>query len=140
MVSIKQIDGRRRLVVEREVRAPTDTVWDVLVDTSYWPEWGPSVRAVDVPVERIERGTTGRVRIPGGLWVPFEVTVCEPYRWSWEVARIPATGHTVDPLGDGRCRVAFDMPLVAGGYAPVCRRALSRIANIVEGEEALNQS
>lgn len=113
------------------MRAPVDAVWDVLVDTDRWPEWGPSVRAVDVPVRRIERGTTGRVRIPGGVWVPFEVTACEPYRWSWDVARIPATGHTVEPLGADRCRVAFDMSLLAGGYAPVCREALSRIATIV---------
>jgi hypothetical protein len=48
---------------------------------------------------------------------------------------VPATGHRVESVGvDDQCRVAFEVPLLAAGYVPVCRRALDRIAAIVEGE------
>jgi uncharacterized protein YndB with AHSA1/START domain len=125
-------DGRR-LVVSRVVRAPADAAWDLLTDTERWPEWGPSVEGVDAPTRYIEAGTRGRVVVAGvGLRVPFTVTACEPYRWTWEVARVPATGHVVTPLGSDRCRVAFEVPLAAAGYAVVCRRALARVADLLE--------
>ncbi|QCC52671.1 SRPBCC family protein [Halapricum salinum] len=125
---IERIAENRRLVVEREMDAPAEAVWDVLRDTTLWPRWGPSVTAVECDRRYIERGTTGRVRLPGGVWIPFEITTCENYRWTWTVSRIPATGHSVEPLTERRCVAAFDVPLVAAGYLPVCRRALSRIA------------
>ena len=118
-------DGRR-LTVGRRVDAPRETVWGVFRDTEAWPEWGPSVREVDCPVRYVERGTTGRVRTPLG-WVPFEVTACVGYRWTWSVAGVPATGHRVDDAGDGACRAVFEVPALAAGYLLVCRRALRRI-------------
>lgn len=123
-------DGRR-IDVSRAVAAPAEAAWALLTDTARWPAWGPSVSAVASTDRRIRAGSTGRVRV-AGLWLPFEVTACEPYRWTWTVARVPATGHRVDP-GDGGCRVAFEVPPVAAAYVPVCRRALARIADLVEG-------
>jgi hypothetical protein len=124
-------DGRR-LVVSRVVDAPADSAWTVLRDTHLWAEWGPSVGAVDAPTRYVERGTSGRVRV-AGVWVPFEVTGCEPYRWTWRVAGLPATGHVVDPLDERRCRVAFEIPLAAAPYAVVCRVALRRIEQLLTG-------
>jgi len=127
-------DGRR-IDVSRAVAAPADAAWELLTDTARWPAWGPSVSAVASTDRRIRAGTTGRVRVGGpgpGLWLPFEVTACEPHRWTWTVARLPATGHRVDPRDDG-CRVAFEVPPVAAAYVPVCRRALGRIADSLEG-------
>lgn len=124
-------DGRR-LEVDREIEAPAAAAWDLLVRPARWPDWGPSVRAVDCAADRIETGTTGRVRLPGGVWLPFEIEqVREPTpqrggRWTWRVARIPATGHRVEETLSG-CRVVFEIPLAAAGYAPVCSRALSNI-------------
>lgn len=132
MSGIERIDGRRRFVVDHVVEAPVDTVWDVFTDTERWPSWGPSVRDVECPDRYVETGSTGEVQIPGGLWVPFEITSCSGYRWDWDIARIPATGHAVEQLPDERCRASMDMPVVAVGYAPVCRRALGRIARIAE--------
>jgi hypothetical protein len=129
---IERVGGRRRLVVERVVDAPADAVWRVLTDTAEWPSWGPSVRAVECPERYVELGSTGEVQLPGGVWIPFKVTSCEGYRWTWDVARIPATGHAVEPLSENRCRVSMDLPLVAAGYLPVCRRALERIVRIAE--------
>lgn len=130
-VTHERIDGKRRLLVSRTVDAPTEAAWDLLVDTERWPEWGPSVRDVEASTRRIETGTTGRVRTPVGLWLPFEISHCEPYRWTWTVARIPATGHRVETLPDDRCRVAFELSPLAAGYVPVCRRALERIERLL---------
>jgi hypothetical protein len=117
-------------VTERFTRRPAE-VWDRLVDTTAWPEWGPSVAAVESDERRVHAGTTGRVRVSGvGVWVPFEVTSRDwngrRGRWTWRVARIPATGHAVAPVSGG-CRVSFEVPVAAVAYIPVCRRALARL-------------
>jgi hypothetical protein len=140
-------DGRR-LAVTREIPAGRERVWDLLCDTERWPDWGPSVRAVDCERRYIEEGSTGRVRVPGGLWLPFRIDTCRDYRWTWRVARVPATGHFVEPVPPGpdsgageadarnggergcRVRVGFELPVYAAFYAPVCRRALDRLAGL----------
>lgn len=137
-VGVERREGRRLLVVSRVVDAPAARVWGLLTDTTRWPEWGPSVSAVDSSTRYIDGGTTGRIRVTGvRVWVPFEidsfVDTDDEKRWTWTVGRIPATGHRVGPLGE-QCRVAFEVPLLAGGYVPVCRRALDRIARLAERE------
>lgn len=129
---LERIDGRRRLVVDREIDAPAQAVWDILRDTTLWPQWGPSVTDVECVDRYIDRGSTGRVRLPGGVWAPFEITTCENYRWTWSIRGIPATGHSVAQISDRRCVAAFDVLLVAAGYLPVCRRALGQIAELAE--------
>jgi len=135
MVSLPGIertpDGRR-LVVDRVIGADADAVWTALTDTEQWPEWGPSVSAVRSRDRYIQPGSRGAVQVAGGPWIPFEIETCDDYRWTWRVAEIPATGHAVTPLGDDRSRAAFEIPLLAGGYAVVCHRALDRIASIAE--------
>ncbi|MEM4782102.1 MAG: SRPBCC family protein [Halalkalicoccus sp.] len=121
----------RTIDVTRVIDAPAEAVWDLLVDTRRWPEWGPSITDVECRDRRIRPGSTGRVRLVGGAWVPFEVTYRDAYRWTWEVAGIPATGHRVEPR-NGSCRAVFEVPLLAAGYVPVCRLALSRLARAVE--------
>lgn len=129
-------DGRR-LELYRDIDTTVDQAWDLLVDTDRWLEWGPSVRAVDCETRRIRAGSRGTVRIPGGLWLPFEIAAYSPPddgtegRWTWQVARIPATGHRVEPRPDGQTRVVFELPVVAAAYVPVCRRALGRIQSIL---------
>ncbi|ESS07094.1 MAG: polyketide cyclase / dehydrase and lipid transport [uncultured archaeon A07HB70] len=130
-MDVERTPEGRRLVVARSFARPPADVWDRLVDTAAWPEWGPSVAAVDCDERRIGSGTTGRVRVARlGVWLPFEVTACEwdgeRGRWAWRVARIPATGHRVAPV-DGGCRAAFELPPAAAPYAAVCRRALGRL-------------
>ncbi|KYH25665.1 polyketide cyclase / dehydrase and lipid transport [Halalkalicoccus paucihalophilus] len=130
MNRFRGITGRTVDVV-RPVDAPAEVVWNLLVDTRRWPEWGPSITDVECADRRIESGTTGRVRLVGGIWIPFEVTYRDAYRWTWEVAGIPATGHRVEPY-NGSCLAVFEVPVLAAGYAPVCRLALSRIADLAE--------
>jgi len=121
-------DGRR-LELSSVIDAPADVVWSLFTDTDDWPDWGPTIAAVeldDAETTRIAAGTTGRVRV-AGVWVPFSITTCADHRWTWSVAHVPATGHRVEPLGPGRCRAVFELSPLAVGYAPVCRVALRRL-------------
>lgn len=121
-------DGRR-LVVSRRVTPSPAATWRAFRDTRRWSDWGPSITAVDCEPRYIEAGTTGRVRTVGGLWLPFEVTACADGRWTWRVARVPATGHRVETTPDGTV-AAFEAPVLAAGYVPVCRRALRRLERV----------
>lgn len=115
------------VTASRVVPVDPGIVWDLLVDTTRWSEWGPSVRAVDLPERHIRAGSKGRVRTAVGLWVPFEVTeFVDGCSWAWKVVGVPATTHFVDPLDRG-CRVTFGLPTAAAPYALVCRAALGRI-------------
>ena len=124
--------------VAREVPAAPAAAWRLLTDLDAWPRWGPTVTAAELTGggRRLTGGTRGRVRTPVGLWLPFAVTAFEPgYRWVWRVAGVPATGHRVEPHAGG-CRVVFEVPVLAAAYAPVCHRALDRIAALLAEERA----
>jgi hypothetical protein len=117
--------------VAAEIEAPAEVVWNLVADTSRWPEWGPSVRAVQASQRRVSPGVVGRVRVAAGVWVRFEITTFEPGRaWGWRVAGVAATGHRVEPLGPRRCRAVFEVPAWAAPYALVCRVALRRLARL----------
>ncbi|EMA10163.1 Polyketide cyclase / dehydrase and lipid transport [Haloarcula vallismortis] len=134
-VSLERTPDGRRLLVRHDVDASVDTVWNVLTDTDCWADWGPSVTAVETADRYITGGTTGRVRVAGAVWLPFEVTTCAPYRWTWTVARLPATGHFAEERAGGSV-VGFEIPPLATGYAPVCARACQRIAALSQQREA----
>ncbi len=119
--------------VATEIDAPAERLWALLASTARWPEWGPSIGAVDPPAVMVTPGLVGRVRTAAGLWVPFVVTSVEPGRsWRWRVAGVNATGHLVEPLGPRRCRVRFDVPTWAAPYVLVCMVALRRLARLAE--------
>jgi uncharacterized protein YndB with AHSA1/START domain len=122
-----------KLWVRRDIDAPQAVVWELLTDPKYWPEWGPSVRRAEVDDDRLRKGAKGKVTTVAGLDVPFEITEFdEGVRWSWKVAGVSATDHTVEPLGPARCRVAFGVPWPAAPYLAVCRLALERIESMAE--------
>lgn len=129
-VGLERTPDGRRLVVARTIDAPSNDAWTLLTDTERWAEWGPSVRGVESSQRVIDGETSGRVQLPGGVWLPFEVTSCVDRRWTWRVARIPATGHFVEEQERG-CRVGFELSLLAAGYAPVCARALGHIEQLL---------
>ena len=119
------------LEVEQVINAPLPVVWDQLTRVSQWPRWGPSVIEVECADEHIQLGTIGRVRTVFGLWLAFEVDTMEPGRsWHWRVANVSATGHRVEPVTPGSCRLVFEIPTWAVLYRPVCRKAAARIAQI----------
>lgn len=157
-LGIQRTPDGYRIEISRDVEAPRDVLWGLLADTTRWPDWGPTVEAVECHDRFIGRGTRGRVRISGGitgLWLPFEITSCADYRWTWSVGppsaggpfaafdlapRIPATGHRVESVttnaerdgsnrmpDDEHCRVVFELPPLAVGYIPLCERALVKL-------------
>jgi len=127
-------DGRR-IEVAREVSVDHRRAWELLTDTWRWPEWGPTVEDVKAPARFISEGSHGSVKVLGAFWVPYEVTSCDDGRWTWDVAKLPATGHRVEPVDEDQCRVLFEIPPLAAGYVPVCRRALSKIESILLADE-----
>ncbi len=119
-----------------EIPVPAAAAWKLLTDTSRWPEWGPSVSRVESAERYIGPGSTGRVRTVIGVWLPFRITEFVAGEcWEWEVAGIQATGHRVVPLGPHRCRVVFEVPLLATPYLAVCRLAAQRMRSILEQEQ-----
>lgn len=115
------------------LNVPYHEVWDIITDTSRWPEWGPSVKAVDCMDRYIRKGSHGRVKIPLGLWVPFVITDFEDGRsWSWKIWGIHATGHRIEPIDDSRCNIFFAVPVLATPYLIVCWIAIRRIEGMLQ--------
>lgn len=118
------------LSVSRTIPAPPERLWDLLVDVSAWPAWGPSVLGVELGTPKIGLGSRGRVRTILGASLPFEVTRFEPpHVWAWSVAGIPATDHRVDPV-EGGSVVTFGVPWWAPAYLAVCAVALRRLERL----------
>jgi hypothetical protein len=114
--------------VTRTVGAPAAHVWRVLIDTTTWPRWGPSISEVRHEGRFLGPGSTGQIRPPVGPWLDFTVTRFEEGRfWSWSVAGVPATAHRVESIDAHRSRAGIDVPLVVVPYAVVGAVALQRI-------------
>ena len=125
--------SHRYLEVSQNIDAAAGEVWELIIDTTRWPQWGPSVRAVECADRYIRQGSRGRVQTSVGLWSNFEVTNFESGRyWSWRVGGLQATGHRVEPLDASRSCLVFEVPILAAPYAMVCKIALDRIARLVE--------
>lgn len=116
--------------VSRDIPAPADTVWQILVDLDAWPRWGPTVSGASLDGPGFELGATGRVWTPVGVPLPFTISELDPGRmWGWRVAGVPATRHGVEPGGQ-RCRAWMSAPLWAPAYLPVLAEALRRIEHL----------
>jgi uncharacterized protein YndB with AHSA1/START domain len=127
------VSARRPLAVERFIAAPPSAVWDLLVDVSAWPRWGPSVRRATLAghAPELALGVRGDVWTAVGVRLPFVITEFDAgRRWDWKVAGVPATGHQVT-AAPGGCRVRFEVPWWASAYLPVCSLALRRIERLV---------
>ena len=124
---------------ELEVAAPGALAWAPLVDTRRWPEWGPTVAAVrlDHAGHQLRADSTGAVRTPLGVWLPFVVSSWdvseERSAWSWRVAGMAATSHEVVPLSADRCRLRLGVPAWAPAYLPVVEVGLRRLRRLAEG-------
>jgi hypothetical protein len=85
----------------------------------------------------LSAGASGSVQTALGLWLPFRVECWRddgPLRsWSWRVAGVPATEHSVISRGPSRCRVEMSVPWWAVPYLSVVRVALTRIRGRAEG-------
>lgn len=119
----------------RDVEAPAERVWDVLVDLDQWPRWGPTVSGarLDQPGRRLGPDSTGAVRTPLGLWLPFAIDRwVEGREWSWRVAGLPATHHQVLVQGPMSSRVEMGVPVWAAPYLAVVAVGVRRVAALAE--------
>ena len=111
--------------------ASPDTIWDLITDTTQWPKWGPTVKAVRNSERYIHKGSQGQVLTAVGLWLPFVITEYEHISfWSWKVASVSATGHRLKPTNTGGCHLWFEVPIIAAPYLVVCQIALNRLEGI----------
>lgn len=118
----------KRLWTRREIDAPAEVLWQLLIDPREWPRWGPSLRSARLDGATFETGATGTIRTVMGVDVSFEITDhIDGRQWAWKVAGIPATDHRVEPLGPDRCRIGFGVPWAAAPYLAVCDVALRRL-------------
>lgn len=117
---------------------PASVAWEELVDLSAWPQWGPTLRSavLDDGSGRLHPGATGRITTTVGLGLRFEIDGWhedEATRsWSWRVAGVHATEHSVHALTSGTCRVAMSVPWWAPAYLAVVGAALRRIRHRLE--------
>ena len=119
--------------ITKVINASAERVWQILIDTRLWPVWGPSVRVVECSHRFISSGVSGQIQTPVRLWVQFKITGFEELNyWNWKVLGVPATGHRVMRLGDQRCELVFELPMIAFPYALICRLAANRIASLAE--------
>lgn len=123
----------RHLTATIDIDAPPSAVWELLAEFERWPEWGPSIRSVDVAADAVAPGVTGRVRTIAGVWLPFEITAVVPEQsWVWRVAGVPATGHTLSARDGDRARAGFSVAWVLAPYLLVMRIALRRLKRMAE--------
>ncbi len=106
--------------------------WDMITDTTKWPQWGPTVKKVDYPPRYICKGATGKVLTTLNVWLPFHIIDFEPTRfWIWKVASVNATGHRIQTVKTGSCDLWFEVPIIAAPYALICQMALTRIDRLL---------
>jgi hypothetical protein len=119
--------------ISKIANASSETLWRILTDTTQWVIWGLSIRSVECTHKVIQKGSKGQIRTALGFWLPFEVTDHFSGRfWSWSVGGIRATGHGIEPLSKGRCRLVFLVPLWAAAYVIICHMAIRRIVLLAE--------
>lgn len=122
----------RQAVVSMQMDAGAAQAWKLLTDTEHWLGWGVSIRAVEFPERYITGNSTGRVQTVLGIWLPFTITEFRQGEyWCWRIGNMPATGHTVVPVGESVCTVAFSVPWWGLPYTLVCYIALRRIRTLL---------
>jgi uncharacterized protein YndB with AHSA1/START domain len=123
----------KRVSAGIDVAAPLTEVWRLVAEFEHWSSWGPTVTGVTSSARAVAPGATGRVKTVAGPSLPFAITSVEPgHSWDWRVAGVPATGHVISDLGDGRTRVEFTVPWVLAPYVVVLRMGLRRLKTLAE--------
>jgi hypothetical protein len=116
-----------------EINAPAAAAWVVITDTRLWSEWRPTIVRVEADERFIRLGSRGWISTIAGLRLPYVISEYDPgHRWRWKLGGIPAVGHRVESVDPMRCRVMFEVPILAAAYLPVCRVAAVRIRHLLD--------
>lgn len=98
-----------------EISASPARVWDVTLDLARWPEWNPTVTAVEVlDPGPVRVGTRARLTQPGNRPAIWTVTRIEDGRlFGWEtraLGMVVTARHDLQPIGSGtRVTLAIDI-------------------------------
>ena len=115
----------RTFSITVEITAPPARVWRVMADVERWPEWTPSVTAVDrLDGGPLRSGSRVRIRQPKlrpAIWCVAEFREGEGF--DWETAspgvRAVARHHVVSAQGGARVTLAVEF---SGPLAPLVAR------------------
>lgn len=100
-----------------EVRAPAEQVWAVLLEVERWPQWTPSMTALQLltpgPLAVGSKVRVQQPRLPALEWTVDELVPGTSFAWSSRSAGVTSRAdHRVTPLPGG-CRV--EVSLVQAG-------------------------
>ena len=72
-----------------------DEVWERYAQPALWSTWAPQIRRVEVGVERLSGGESGRVLGPLGFSVDFEVESWDEAarHWAWSASGCASQGR-----------------------------------------------
>jgi uncharacterized membrane protein len=123
-----------------EVAAPSEQVWQVLVDVERWPEWTESVTRVKMldagPLVVGSRVEISQPKIPTGT---YTVTALEPGRsFTWEQRQPGSTvvaHHACSSLSDGGTRVELGV-VMSGALGGIVGRLYRRLTERYLATEA----
>jgi uncharacterized protein YndB with AHSA1/START domain len=128
-----------------EVAAPAARVWAVLADLARWPEWTPSMSAVEPQADpSLQEGAAVRIKQPGFPAIEWRITAVDDGRsFTWEAHRPGLRSvavHTVEPIAGDRSAVTLAIEQT-GLLAPVFalltgRRTRRYVAMEAEGLRA----
>ena len=134
-----------QLHTEIEIDAPTEIVWDVLIDLDHYVEWNPFiVEAKGTPA--VGERLTNRLQPPGGKAMTFRPTVTEreeegSFEW---LGRLGLPGvfdgrhrFELTQAGDGRTRVVHTEHF-RGLLVRLMKRSLD--TNTLAGFTAMNEA
>ena len=123
----------KELVSSIDIEAPTQKVWEVLIDFAAYPTWNPFITRAEGPPE-VGGQLTLRMQPVGGSAVPLRPTVVEVvdgHRLRWR-GRVGVRGlfyadhlFIVEPLGAARSRL-LQQEHFSGLLVPFFQRSLDR--------------
>lgn len=121
----KQGRRQRALAATTHIEAPRERVWALLADVAHWPDWLPTMTAVQ-PLGPAALAIGARYRITQPRLKPAVWTVVrlEPLRsFAWE-SRAPgvraSADHVLSPMPDGSTSVTLQIEF-SGPLAVVAR-------------------
>lgn len=126
------VDMGRAFRTTRQVDAPPERVWEVMIDVARWPEWTPTVTSVE-PLDGgpLAVGSRVRIRQPRLATATWVVTEVAPgHRFTWEATapgiRSVATHEVVAEGYGSRVSLAVTQHGPMGAVAALVWRRLTQ--------------
>jgi uncharacterized protein YndB with AHSA1/START domain len=122
----------RMFKTTRHIDAPTQPVWEVLLDVARWPEWTPTIDSI----ERLDHGPFGvgsrarvrQPRLPRAVWEVTEVVDGRSFTWEANGPGMNTIArHEVVPdAGGSKLTLSIEQTGPMGAVAAVIWRRLTQ--------------